>query len=208
MDELIFNMAAVFDIMLRKTNNIRKYLVLTGLLAFGLSSFVVAAESESLLNFKFNHLSNNQSNYFDSGIYQPANNNSLEFAQYDATWTYPWETKSMNIDLGVTLRHLSGFKNNTENLGNQYFQEVLPLLHASALFSLPLKGLYAGIEGSRLDVNNTQVFDYRAKVSYEWRDGFGLQGGWQHQQFTLDNATDNSTGYETNGPFLDFYLKF
>lgn len=179
-----------------------KFVVIIALLSSG---HLAAEQSESLLNFKFNHLSNIQ----DSEQVSPLSSNyALEFAQYDATWTYPWQTSNMNIDLGVTLRHLSGFHHSAENPGRNYFQEVFPLLHASALFSLPLEGLSAGIEGSHLDSNNRQVFDYRAKVSYEWRKGFGLQGGWQHQQFNLENATDSGTDYERNGPFIDFYLNF
>lgn len=187
---------------------IGKFLVLAVLLFSGHVGHTMAQESESLLDFKFNHLSNIQSGEQIHQIHLSANNDGLNFAQYDATWTYPWETKNMNIDLGLTLRHLSGFKNSIESPGNSYFQEVLPLLHASALFSLPLKGLSAGIEGSHLDSNDTQVFDYRAKVSYEWRKGFGLQGGWQHQQFNLDNATESATEYQRTGPFIDFYLNF
>ena len=188
--------------------NIHKTGKLLALIAMLFTSSLVAEQSESLLNFKFNHLSNIQSTDQSSELVPSTNSNMLEFAQYDATWTYPWETKNMNIDLGVTLRHLSGFKNSTENTGNNYFQEVLPLVHASALFALPLDGLSAGIEGSHLDSNTRQVFDYRAKVSYEWRKGFGLQGGWQHQQFKLDSATDTGAGYERTGPFVDFYLNF
>lgn len=185
-----------------------KFLVLVISLFFSSVGLAMAEQSsDSLLNFKFSHLSNTQSidSFFQSApSYLLSNNKTFEFAQYDATWTYPWESKNINIDLGLTLRHLSGFKNST----NHYFQEVLPLLHASALFSLPLKGLYAGIEGSHHDSSDTQIFDYRAKVSYEWREGFGLQGGWQHQQFNLDNANSTGVDYQRTGPFLDFYLNF
>ncbi|MCK5722512.1 MAG: hypothetical protein KAI84_08225 [Gammaproteobacteria bacterium] len=171
-------------------------------------NYTMAEQNEPLLNFKFNHLSNIQS---QDQLFQPSSldrDDTLNFEQFDATWTYPWETKSVNIDVGMTLRHLSVFKNATENSDSQSFQEVLPLLHASALFALPLKGLSAGIEGTHLDSTDVQVFDYRAKVSYEWREGFGLQGGWQHQQFNLDNATSVGADYERTGPFLDFYLNF
>jgi len=183
-----------------------KPFILVVLLFFSYTGFIAAQQSEPLLNFKFSHLSNTQS--IDDAFQASPNNKTFEFAQYDATWTYPWETKSINIDLGLTLRHLSGFKNSTESSGNRYFQEVLPLLHASALFSLPLKGLSAGIEGSRHDSNDAQIFDYRAKVSYEWRDGFGLQGGWQHQQVNLDTATNLGAEFEKKGLYLDFYLNF
>ena len=167
-----------------------------------------ADQSESLLNFKFNHLTNNQNTKQLAQSTSLLKTDELNFAQFDATWTYPWESKNFNIDLGVTLRHLSGYSHSAENIGNHHFQKVLPLVHASALFSLPLKGLSAGIEGSHLDLDDNQVFDYRAKVSYEWRKGFGLQGGWQHQQFNLDNVTNTGADFEKNGPFIDFYLQF
>lgn len=188
-------------------NNTGKLLTLIAML---FSGALVAEQSESLLNFKFNHLTNISGNSLDqSSLLAPSTVSSeLEFAQFDATWTYPWETKNMNIDLGVTLRHLSGFKNATESAASSHFQEVLPLIHASAFYALPLKGLSAGIEGSRLDSTTRQVFDYRAKVSYEWRKGFGMHGGWQHQQFKLDSATDTGADYEMNGPFVDVYLNF
>lgn len=171
-------------------------------------SYTYAQQSGSLLNFKFNHISNIQNSDSVFHVSPPVKIDTLEFSQYDATWTYPLETKNVSIDLGMTLRHLSGIKNSSEYIGSQYFQQVVPLVHASALFSLPLKGLSAGIEGSHFDYDDKQLFDYRAKVSYEWRDGFGLQGGWQHQQFNLDNAAVNGAGYKSNGAFIDFYLNF
>ena len=168
----------------------------TGILLFLLVSThqATAQQSESLLNFKFNHLLNSQTDE--------------QVSQYDATWTYPLETKTMIIDLGVTLRHLSGFKSSTDTQSDKYIHETFPLVHASALFALPLKGLSAGIEGSHIDSIDTKVFDYRAKVSYEWRSGFGLHGGWQHQQSNIETKSTSVTDYQRNGPFLDFYLNF
>ena len=198
--------------MVKKLNIIKKTaksLAAVALLSSVFSPSINAQQSEPLLNFKFNHLSNIQNNVDASQTVQSVNNTAVNFAQYDATWTYPWEVKNMNFDLGLTLRHLSGFKNvEDETIGNGYFQTTLPLVHASALFSLPLKGLSAGIEGSHLDLSNHQVFDYRAKVSYEWRKGFGMQGGWQHQQFNLNNATNTGTDFKKNGPYIDLYMKF
>jgi len=199
--------------MVMKIYKIGTFLSLAVLLFSG-STF--AQDHEPLLNFKFNHLSNVKTgddiSFADTGALLSRNlpfaDNKLKFSAYDATWTYPWETKNMNIDLGVTLRHLSGSINSGVNGESQYFQEFLPLLHASALFNLPLRGLSAGIEGSHLGLNDNEIFDYRAKISYELRNGFGMQGGWQHQQFSLDNATSSGADYKMNGPFIDFYLNF
>ena len=177
--------------------------VISSMLFTAYAGTAVAQESEPLLNFKFNHLISTPASLY-------VNNNANNFKQYDATWTYPWETKSVNIDVGMTLRHLSGYQNikSEENISNTYFQEVLPLLHASALFSLPVEGLSAGIEGSHLYSSDSRVLDYRAKISYEWRKGFGLQGGWQHQQFSLDAAANSGADYKKDGAFIDFYLNF
>lgn len=205
MEELTNNKILNVDFAMMKIKQTATVLTLSTVL---FTAAVAADQSESLLNFKFNHLSTfaETEQLFPQQRFN--SNKTVEFSQIDATWTYPWETKSMNIDLGVTLRHLSGYKTSTETTGNNHFQQVLPLLHASALFNFPLKGLSAGIEGSHLDMSDRQVLDYRAKVSYEWRKGFGLQGGWQHQQFNLDSPTDTSTGFEKTGPFIDFYLNF
>ena len=203
------------------TVNINKTGKLFALTVILFSGQVFAQQNESLLNFKFNHQSNINNGGAISLMDTDAqaeeqfslrnaerNADSVKFTQYDATWTYPWESKNINIDVGVTLRHLSGQKISTESLSGTHFNQTLPLLHASALFNFAFKGLSAGIEGSHLDSDKSQIFDYRAKVSYEWRKGFGFQGGWQHQQFTLDKATDNAADYERNGPFIDFYLNF
>ena len=210
MDELKFRSTIYIMVIKFKTiKQTAKSLAAVALLSSIFSASINAEQSEPLLNFKFNHLSNIQNNVDDSQTVQSVNNAKVNFAQYDATLTYPWEMKNMNFDLGLTLRHLSGFNNvEKEAIGNVYFQTTLPLVHASALFALPLKGLSAGIEGSRLDLSNHQVFDYRAKVSYEWRKGFGMQGGWQHQQFNLNNVTNTGTDFEKNGPYIDLYLKF
>jgi hypothetical protein len=190
-------------------NSTMRSLALVALLFTAFVNLAIAELNDPLFNFKFNHLSNIQNKAQDTQIVPEVNNPTVNFAQYDATWTYPWETKNMNIGLGLTLRHLSGFKSpKDENVANSYFQKTLPLVHASALFALPLDGLSAGVEGTRLDASNHRVFDYRAKVSYEWRKGFGMQGGWQHQQFNLNNATSTGADFEKNGPFIDLYLNF
>jgi hypothetical protein len=197
-----------------QTHNIAKFFALTVLLFAGQA---MAQNNDSLLNFKFKHMSNVNVSETPASLDTDMQTsdplglnkiNSIKFAQYDATWTYPWETKNMSIDLGVTLRHLTGVNAATEGLDNVHFKETLPLLHASALYNFSFKGLSAGVEGSHLNSEVSQVFDYRAKVSYEWRNGFGLQGGWQHQKFSLDKSADNSADYEVNGPFIDFYLNF
>jgi len=172
-----------------------------------LSGQAVAQGSEPLFNFKFNHQKkSNTQNIFIPERSQLLQQEAIQFSQFDASLVYPWQSKAVNVDFGLTLRHLSGAEN--QNFSHTYFNKTLPLVHASALFNTSLKGLSAGIAGSHFDSTENQVFDYRAQVSYEWRKGFGLQGGWQHQRFNLDKTTDVGLDYESNGPYIDFYLSF
>lgn len=177
------------------------------LLAALFSGVATAQHDEPLLNFKFNHLTKfntSDDNVLDlnsQGFEHSSSGNSLLFSKYDMTLTYPWVSQNINVDLGLTVRHLSEFK-------NKPYQSTLPLLHASALYNFSPNGLSAGIESNHAGSTNNRLFDYKAKVSYEWRNGFGMQGGWQHQQFNLDKAAATLNDYELRGPYLDIYLNF
>lgn len=181
-----------------------KLFVLTALV---LSSNTIAQQNGSLFNFKFSHQTNNNAKSVAVPTNtQPFNQTALKFSQTDASLVYPWQSEIVNIDFGLTLRHLSSVDNS--GLNNTSFQKSLPLLHASAFFNTALKGLSAGIVGSHLDSKKNQILDYRAQISYEWRKGFGMQGGWQHQRFNLDKLSDAKAEFESNGPYIDFYLNF
>jgi len=124
--------------------------------------------------------------------------------QYDATVYFPLNELGFNLDLGVNLRHLDARYSQNSLEGG--LSATIPTLYAEALFNLPFKGLSASVGGHHIDWDQTQVFDYQAKLSYRWQNGFGLAGGWQHQQFSLDKGS-NST-FREEGVFLDFDYKF
>jgi len=86
-------------------------------------------------------------------------------------------------------------------------EDAIPALHAKALFDLPLTGFSAGLEGSHTGFSD-QLFDYRAQLRYEWGNGLGLQGGWQHQQMSLDLSEDTNTTFSSEGPYLDLNWRF
>lgn len=137
------------------------------------------------------------------------NQNGTQLKQYDATFYYPFRRQGMNLDLGVNIKYIDGRQLSLDEDDKRQvtnFSAAIPMIYATALFDLPFKGLSAGFEGS-LDYDNTQVFDYKAKFAYEWERGLGLQGGWQHQQLSLDNAS-TEPDYELKGPFLDIFLRF
>lgn len=139
--------------------------------------------------------------------------NETRLDQYDATFYYPLGKKGMSFDLGLNMKYISGQSSLLQGGQHQMrnFSAAIPMVYATALFDLPFEGLSAGFEGKHhlgLDGDALSGYDYRAKLKYEWSEGFGLQGGWQHQLYSLDNEDQTSTDFEQKGPFLDFYLKF
>ncbi|VAW99840.1 hypothetical protein MNBD_GAMMA21-2368 [hydrothermal vent metagenome] len=129
--------------------------------------------------------------------------------QYDATFSYPFHTnKNFNFDLGVNLRFIDGdmIQNGLEQ-SQVRFNTAMPMLYANALYSLPNSGLSASIGASHFEYDQYYALDYKAKLRYQWEAGFGLEGGWQHQQLTIDGP-DIQAEIQNTGPFLDFNYRF
>ena len=137
----------------------------------------------------------------------------LQLKQYDAQLYYPVSPlHGMSLDLGVNIKYLNAVSRNQQADGlvaTHNFNEAIPMVYATALFNLPFQGLSAGIEGSHLDYDHTRAFDYTAKLRYHWNQEFGLEGGWQHQQYSLDNGQlQPGLEYESKGLYLDLFMNF
>ena len=129
--------------------------------------------------------------------------------QYDAKITYPFAShKNLNFDLGLNLRFLNGDLTQSDLGQTQYhLNTALPMFYANALYTLPNSGLSASFGASHFEDEQYYALDYKAKLSYQWQSGFGLEGGWQHQQFSIDGG-DIQAEIENKGPFIDFKYNF
>ncbi len=133
-----------------------------------------------------------------------------QFEQVDARILYPVRQLGLRMDLGLHLRHIEGYANTAGAAmasTRTTLNTTIPSFYASALFDLPFQGLSAGFEGSRSGLSD-RLFDYRAKLQYRWRNGLGLQGGWQHQQMILDPELDAGPVLTNYGPYLDLHWQF
>ena len=146
---------------------------------------------------------------------------------YDALFYYPVHQRGgLNIDLGINLRfqepnadpyrslgerhwlHNQGSETN-EYPANDFQLPNKTLVHAAALFDLPFEGLSAGVSGSHDGRLGNAEFNYSARLNYQWKNGLGLQGGWQHQQYSLDQTNlDDTSVVEDQRLFLDLKYKF
>ncbi len=144
----------------------------------------------------------------------PASSGSANrLQQYDARLFYPVSTAhGMSLDLGLNIKYLDAVGRYPQAEGQfsvHNFNQAIPMFYATALFELPFDGLSASLEGSHRDSERARAFDYQAKLQYKWHRGLGLEGGWRHQQYSLDNGqTIPGLEYESRGVFLDLFMDF
>ena len=198
------------------------------LTALGFAAGVQAADSDVVTNlfqpnFKFQHQRMSGGKSFshdellrgdllsDPNVLMLDKNSpfSGNINQFDATIFYPFSTHNVvSFDLGINLRYVDAeLKGQSLDQAGTHINTTLPMIYATAFFNLPFKGMSASIGGSHLQYDDYFAFDYKAKLSYTWDNGFGLEGGWQHQRFNVDSP-DVQADFESKGPFLDFKYRF
>ena len=196
-------------------------------LAIGLSVNAVAQDhdNESLLpGFKFQkneslltpRMSSTLDSSTDSKPVYRLTSPETKSSSYDAILYYPLHRQGVSFDLGLNLRLQEDQSTTTAQpspTSRDWLSidptETRTLLHAAAVFDLPFNGLKAGVSGTyNPDLTNTE-YDYQAKLSYKWKSGFGLEGGWQHQQKSNDPLGLNlNDGFDAQTLFLDMNYRF
>ncbi len=135
--------------------------------------------------------------------------------QYGATLSIPVKHDTVSFDLGLDFRFYDSqqlselTRRNGDGYGTNLRNLPAPMVYANALFELPFEGLTASVSGRHRNNGDQKFadFDYRAKLSYEWKNGLGLHGGWQHQQMTLDQNNDSEV-FRVESLFVDMKYKF
>jgi len=129
--------------------------------------------------------------------------------QYDATITYPFKPRELfNLDLGINIRFIDAdLASGDIDQTPQNLNTALPMFYANALFELPYSGLSASLGASHFEYEQYYALDYKAKLSYQWQSGLGMEGGWQHQELSI-GGNEFQAGSQNNGLFLDFKYRF
>ncbi len=137
--------------------------------------------------------------------------------QYDATIYYAVGDRLPNllsnhrwlsIDLGVNFKFIEQKYESLQQDQSRYRTHygAYPMVSASALFELPLSGMTASVEGSYFNYKTRELSEYRAKLSYQIDNIFGVSGGWEQQQYQLDAAENRR--FDKEGPFVDLFYRF
>jgi len=150
--------------------------------------------------------------FSDSGL---KTENSLE--QYNATIYYALGNDDdgflskhqwLSIDLGVNFKFIEQTYESTQNEQNSYRTHygAYPMFSASALFDLPLSGMTASLVGNYYNHNTRELSEYRAKLTYQVDNIFGVSGGWVQEQYLL--SPSESLRFDKEGPFVDLFYRF
>lgn len=132
--------------------------------------------------------------------------------RYDAIFYYPLHRKGVTFDLGLNIRLQEIDKASQPHAYKEDWLNIDPeatrtRIHAAAIFDLPFDGLKAGVSGSYEPSIENFDYDYQAKLSYKWKNGFGLEGGWLHQQKPLEQQNLNDS-LDEQTLFLDLNYRF
>jgi len=137
--------------------------------------------------------------------------------QYDATIYYALGDGFQNlfsrhqwlsIDLGVNFKFIEQIYDASQQHQNNYRTHygAYPMFSAAALFDLPLSGVTASVEGRYFNYKTNELSEYRAKLSYQFDNIFGVSGGWEQQQYQLESS--DSLRFDKEGPFVDLFYRF
>lgn len=133
---------------------------------------------------------------------------------YEAIFYFPLHRRGVSIDLGVNFRLQEDptYRVDQPNAYDQDWLNIDPsetraMVHAAAVFDLPFKGFKAGVTGAYNPDPANGEYDYRAKLSYQWKSGLGLEGGWLHQQKPLEQQNFNDI-LDVQSLFLDMNYRF
>jgi outer membrane protein len=135
----------------------------------------------------------------------------VELTQIDGTAYYKVWATVVELDLGLTLRHVDGLveiaaENQT---GRADFDGVLPMLHAAARVELPLTGLWAGAKVDGTAYRGDKLIDTVLSAGWQSAAGLGIEAGWRLYRFELDGRGDlDGSRIDIAGPYAALNFRF
>lgn len=131
----------------------------------------------------------------------------LDLTHTDATLYYEILDNWVNLDLGLTARLFDGVvrihgDTPSSQTGEVDLDAPIPMLYAKAQFDLPFSGLKFAVEGNGVGYSGNTLTDFTAKIGYESKFRFGVEGGYRRFGLKLDDIDDFSGDLTIDGPYL------
>lgn len=151
--------------------------------------------SSSVEGFSWGDIDN-----FDGAI-----DNSLSLDITDVTLYYEVLDNWVEMDAGVTARHITGDMGVSTNDARHDaidFSTWIPMLYGKARFNLPSTDISLQLEANAVSYWDITAYDYELSARYTLAMGVGLEAGYK--SFHLD-SNDLVDGFKTNMDFSGPY---
>lgn len=125
---------------------------------------------------------------------------SLSLDMTDATLYYEISDNWVNLDVGLTLRYLTG----DMDVNHEYlsFSTLVPLLYAKTRFDFPVTDFSLQLEANAVSFSGITSYDYELSARYTLAMGIGLEAGYKAYHLDSNDLLDGfNANIDFSGPY-------
>lgn len=130
---------------------------------------------------------------------------NLQLDQTDYILYYEILDNVVSVDVGINAKYVDGKA--TVNGDTVTFDGYVPMLYGAFELALPAD-LTIGIEASMLDIDDSEISDITAKVTYTTDFMLGVEAGIRTQTIKLSGFDGINSNIEFDGVFAGIFFKF
>ena len=143
---------------------------------------------------------------FDGTAYAGTVNSTFDLTQTDYIFYYEiLDNDAVSFDVGLTAKKIDGKA--IVNSDTTPFSVTIPMLYAAAEIGLPAGFALVG-EISTLSIDDNEITDLTAKVTYTTDFNLGIEVGTRSQTYTLTDADTINANIDFSGVFAGVFFKF
>ena len=146
--------------------------------------------------------------------YQSSESITSELVLDHTDFTFYWQLLDnvVSLDLGLTAKAVDASATLTQTSGStktvtNSFDGIIPLGYVAIGVS-PTDSLEFRLEGNMLEVGDSSLTDYTAKVMYTTDYMIGIEAGVRSMELELDDLDNVYSNMKFEGPFVGLYLHF
>jgi len=134
--------------------------------------------------------------------------NSVDLSHTDSTLYYEILDNIVSIDVGITVRAFDGTYNTPGN-SNVAVDDTTYLAYASAVVSIPITGLSAGMEMYQdMGIDDDAISDVKLRIMYEIVGGLGVELGQRTVTMSLKESAPSSNDLKFDGSYIALTYTF
>ena len=125
---------------------------------------------------------------------------TLSLDMTDTTLYYELLDNWAEVDMGLTLRYLSGDMG--VNISELDFTTFIPMLYGRARVNVPSTDLSLQVEANAVGYGGLTSYDYEVSARYTLTMGIGLEAGYKAYHLDSNDLTDGfNTDLDFSGPY-------